>query len=215
MGFLTQSDSTLYRGFFREMAKLRGIPVKYRYPLSTDVSIHAESRPYLSDYIDMDIIFNENPSMNTLRTLRWVSENPDDKPIIAQLPYDAPGIGVDCIITIPPIDSVGRARDFKITSIQTLLEFPDCWTCTLAPVFDTEEVDRDYGNSNYNFLENSDTPYTESPNNRHNNFHFINEGEDIHPPYDVSIVGGDIPDEARDTTGGKRPERAPDHGVIL
>lgn len=213
MGYLTREDSTLFRGFFKEMAHLRGIPVKYRYPVSPKTTIYSESRPYLSDYIDMDIIFNENPSMNTLKSLRWVSENPDDKPIVAQLPYDAPGISVDCIITIPPIDSVGRARDFKITSITTLLEFPDCWTCTLAPVFDTDFVDRDYDQSNYNFIESPETPYTESPNNRHGNYSYINDGEDSSLINDLSIGVKDHED--RDSARGKKCERNRSDEAVL
>ena len=36
MGLLTQKDARLFRGFFKEMARLRGIPVTYRYAEEVD-----------------------------------------------------------------------------------------------------------------------------------------------------------------------------------
>lgn len=70
MGLLTKDDSTLYRNFFKEMAYLRGISVKYSYPVDIDTSIHGEIRPInMSTSIDIDIIFEENPSVSTLKTI--------------------------------------------------------------------------------------------------------------------------------------------------
>lgn len=190
------------------MAKLRGISVKYRYPVIIEDTIHTEAKNLLSDYIDMDIIFNENPRANTLRALGWVSENPDDKPIIAQLPYDAPNISVDCVLTLSPVDSVGRSREFKITSINTLFEFPDCWTCTLVPIFDTaNNVSSDYEETDYNYLKTDQTPYVESPGNRKNqNFEFIDS--DL-------VEKREIRNDNGDTDNRKRQRRDPVDGELL
>lgn len=179
MGVLTKKDSRLFRTYFKEMAKLRGIKVMYRYVEDTETTIHAEFKSRLSDPIEMDIIFNENPSVHTLKSIGWVSENPDDKPYIAQLPFDAPFISTECEIEIPPfLEIESRCRRFKITTINSLLEFPDCWTCTLAPIFDNAPVRDDYYDSNYNYVSTEDQPHEDSPDNRNDNYYsYLNVGD--------------------------------------
>lgn len=179
MGLLTKKDARLFRFFFKEMAKLRGISVKYRYVEDTETTIHAEFESKLSEPIDMDIIFNENPSVNTLKTIGWVSENPDDKPYIAQIPFDAPFLSTECEIEIPPfLEIASRCRKFKITSINTLLEYPDCWTCTLAPIFDNAPVKDNYDETNYNYVETEDQPDSDSPDNKRDSYYnYLNVGD--------------------------------------
>lgn len=170
MGLLTQNDARLWRDFFKEMAYLRGQTVKYQYPISTDTTIHSEMISTLSEPIDMDIIFEENPKNATMKKLKWVSEFEDDKPYIAILPYDAPNLCTECVLTIPPIDTLNNiGRKFKITSINTINEYPDSWTCVVAPIFDTEEPKNDYTDSNYNYVNKIETT---TDNNT--NFSYIN-----------------------------------------
>ena len=105
----------------------------------------------------MDIIFQENPKINTLKRIGWVSENPDDKPYIAMLPFNAPHLDTDSIIDIPPIDVVNNTpRRFRINRITSLMEYPDCWVCIVAPVFNNDEV-KDDTSKNYNYM---DTNYS-------------------------------------------------------
>lgn len=160
MGYLTERDVTLYRSWFKECCRLRGIPVLYRYPVKVDPTIHSEMISELSEEIPMDIIFETNPKTSTLKQIHWVSELPNDKPYIAILPFDAPNLCTECVIRIRPIDSLNdQYRDFKITSINTLLEFPESWTCTLAPIFETKDgtPKNDYSNSNYNYIDGDKT----------------------------------------------------------
>lgn len=161
MGLLTQDDATLYRGWFKEMAYLRGIRVLYQYAISTTETIHAEFDSTYSKHIPVDVIFETNPKANTLKRIGWVSENPDDKPYIVYLPFDIPNLNTESIVSIPPSVEKGlRARKFKVTTINTLIEYPDCWICTLAPVFDTDKVDNDYSETNYNYV-NKDEKHDE------------------------------------------------------
>lgn len=172
MGLLTDRDAKLFRIFFKEMAKLRGIKVQYRYVIETETTIHAEFNSVLSDPMEMDIIFNENPTVNTLAKLGWVSENPEDKPYIAQLPFDAPHLTTECVIEIPPfLEIASRYRKFKITSINTLLEYPDSWTCTLAPIFDNKPVKDNYNRTNYNYVDTRDQPSSDSTDNKKESYY--------------------------------------------
>lgn len=158
MGYLTDKDARLYRSWFKEMAHLRGQTVQYRYPLKLDPTIHSEMLTELSEPIDMDIIFETNPRTATLKQIKWVSEFPNDKPYIAILPFDAPNLCTECTIAIHPVDSLNEtAREFKITSINTILEYPDSWTCTVAPIFDVKDdtPKNDYDSSNFNYIDGS------------------------------------------------------------
>lgn len=136
MGQLTKKDSTIFRQFFKEMAKLRGIEVIYQYPIDMNFTIYAEEDPKgFSEDIPIDIIFDENPKVTTLRKYGWISQTPDDKPYLAQLPFDAPNLCKGCRISIQPPLPLADIRVFVITDIKANLEFPDNWMCKLAPVF--------------------------------------------------------------------------------
>lgn len=154
MGFLTKQDSTLFRGFFKEMAHLRGITVEYLSIEENETTVHGEILPKkFREPVMLDVIFDENPSVKTLRKIGWVSISPDDKPYLMQLPFDTPHLTAEARVRIPPIDSVGSARTFRITNITTLLEFPDCYTCTVVPVPDSEKPKNLY-TTGYNYIEN-------------------------------------------------------------
>lgn len=153
MGLLTKKDVTLYRGWFKEMAALRGIPVKYQGVDGYDPTIHAELNAILDEPIDMDIIFDDNPKTSTLKKTGWISENPNDNPHLAYLPYDAPNLAVKARVHIPPIDSLNEtARIFEVTDITTLLEFPDAWVCKLAPVVNSDIPMTDYTEDSFNYI---------------------------------------------------------------
>ena len=154
MGLLTKSDSTIFRAYFKEMAKLLGIKVIYQYPVDMKFTIYAEENPKgFSEEILMDIIFDENPKITTLRKYGWVSEMPDDKPYLAQLPFDAKNLCAGCRIGIFPPMPMADKRVFVITDIKSNLQFPDSWMCKLAPVFFKKTEDKlDYKNKNNVFM---------------------------------------------------------------
>lgn len=156
MGLLTNKDARIYRNAFKEMAKLRGISVSYQYIKDKHMTIHSETNSTYSDPIRMDIIFMENPSVSTLKKIGWVSEISEPKPIIAILPFDAPNLEIDCRIIIEPYEEIdSRQRVFEITDIKTFLEYPESYTCILAPVYDslTEPTDLNYSKVNNNFID--------------------------------------------------------------
>ena len=135
MGLLNRHDANIYRGYFTEMCKLIGISVGYQYVKEQKMTIHSEDISELSMPIRIDILFDENPTVDTLNKLGWVSEI-GDTPIIANLPYNTPKLTVNARIIIESTDGVARPRVFKITKIASDLEFPDAYTVALVPVFD-------------------------------------------------------------------------------
>jgi hypothetical protein len=154
MGLLTKSDSTLYRGFFKEMARLRGIHVKYQFPIEMQMTLHAEERPKaFSEPIEMDIIFEENPKVSTLRKYGWATGINEDYPFMASLPYDAKNLCKGCRIIIPAPMPLGEDELFVITDIKSNLDFPDSFICKVAPINeDRTDIPTNYENTNTNFL---------------------------------------------------------------
>ena len=154
MGLLTQQDATMFRHYFKEMAKLRGIRVYYQFPVDMNLTVHAEERPAgFSEQIPIDIIFEQNPKVATLRRYGWVTEQNEDKPFICSLAYDVPNLSKGCRITIPSPNPIASDNTFVITDIKMNLEFPDCYVCKLAPVFkDVDTIPKDITDTNTSLL---------------------------------------------------------------
>ncbi len=166
MGLLTQEDTTLFRSFFQEMTKLRGIPVEYVYPVEEDVSIHGQIFPNFSSIYNIDIMFETSPKVKTLKNYGWVSENKEDKPYVAYLPYDTPHMQTKSRIKITPIGNGKNGKWFEITDIAEAIEFPDAYVCKLAPVFITEKEKLNYEVTNNNYIEGDNQPDENTTHNK-------------------------------------------------
>lgn len=136
MGLLNRSDSKIFRQYFSEMVKLIGQSVGYQYIVEKELTIHSEDNSKLSVPIRIDILFDENPSVDTLNTLGWTSELNTQQPIVINMPYNTPNLSVNARIIVESVDGVARPRVFKITKIVSDLEFPDAYTCAIVPVFE-------------------------------------------------------------------------------
>ena len=137
MGELFNQDALLFRNFFKEQAKLLGIHVLYKYPIDMKYTLHGQEDPLgYSEPIEMDIIFSESPKLKTLKRLGWVSEDPEDKPYLVQLPYDAPNLQKGCLLELPSPLPLVPSKVFKITEISVDQILPDSWYCKVAPKFE-------------------------------------------------------------------------------
>lgn len=136
MGLLNRQDAKIFRGYFSEMVKLIGQSVGYQYVVEKNLTIHSEDNSKLSAPIRIDILFDENPQVDTLNRLGWVSELNQQKPIVINMPYNTPNLTVNARITVESVGGIARPRVFKITQIVSDLEFPDAFTCAIVPVFD-------------------------------------------------------------------------------
>lgn len=155
MGQLFRKDAELFRHFFKEQAKLLGIHVLYQYPIDMNYTLHGQENPSgYSDPIEMDIIFDQSPKLTTLRKLGWVSETPEDKPYMIQVPFDAPNLQKGCLITLPAPLPISTSKVFKITDITFDQVLPDSWYCKLAPKLEDMNAltHEDYKDKPYSFL---------------------------------------------------------------
>lgn len=144
MGLLNRQDARIFRRYFSEMVKLIGQSVGYQYVVEQKYTIHSEDNSILSAPIRIDILFDENPQIDTLNRLGWVSELNEQKPIVINMPYNTPNLTVNARVIIESVDGVERPRVFRITKIVSDLEFPDAYTCALVPVFDQYKQKNQY-----------------------------------------------------------------------
>lgn len=156
MGLLVGKDATIFRNYFNEMTKLLGIQVKYFYPIDMDFSVYGDENPLgFSEPELIDIIFDENPSIRTLKKYGWVTEGEERQPIMAQFPYNTKNLQKGCRIAIQS-NLYDKDRLFVVTDMTTNLEFPESYMCKLAPVFhkkNTEEkLETDTKQSTNSFL---------------------------------------------------------------
>ena len=144
MGLLNRQDARIFRRYFSEMVKLIGQSVGYQYVVEQKYTIHSEDNSILSAPIRIDILFDENPQIDTLNRLGWVSELNEQKPIVINMPYSTPNLAVNARVIIESVDGIERPRVFRITKIVSDLEFPDAYTCALVPVFDQYKQKNQY-----------------------------------------------------------------------
>lgn len=157
MGILIGDDMLLKREQFKEAAHLIGIPAKYQYFLDKHYTSHTEVKGTFSEPEDLDIIFEEHPPQKTLKTLGWYSEDKENRPMIAHLPFDTKNLEFGCRLLLPH-GITGQYKVFKITEISTIMIYPDRYFVKLAPEYmsDVQEQQHDYTRTNSNFLEDDD-----------------------------------------------------------
>lgn len=160
MGLLNRDDSTIMRNYFNEMCQLIGISVGYQYVTKKELTIHSEDNSEYSMPIRINILFDENPSTDTLNKIGWISEIGDQKPIIANLPYNTPNLTVNARIIIESNDGISRPRVFRITKIKADLEYPEAYTCALVPIFDQYIQKNQYTLANTEKIDESESKRT-------------------------------------------------------
>lgn len=156
MGLLVGKDSTIFRSYFDEMAKLIGIQVEYQYPIDMNFSLYGDENPLgFSEPELIDIIFDENPSIRTLKRYGWVTEGEERQPHTAQFSYNTKNLAKGCRIKISS-NLYDKGRLFVVTDITTNLEFPESYMCKLAPVFHNKKseakLEKDTQQSNNSFI---------------------------------------------------------------
>lgn len=160
MGLLNREDSRIFRKYFKEMVKLIGQSVGYQYIVERKYTIHSEDNSKLSVPVRIDVLFDENPTVDTLNRLGWVSELNEQKPIVVNMPYDTPNLSVNARLLIESVDGTPRPRVFKITQIESDLEFPDAYTCAAVPIFDQYAQKNQYTLVNHEKINQDESPRT-------------------------------------------------------
>ena len=154
-GLLVNSNTTLHRRYFNEMARLLGIKVIYRAPTpgkhyTTYAEIESNYQEPKLEYC----IFEDHPSQQTLKKLGWVSELQEGSSII-HVRYDLEDLQQGALFVIPSGLDKTKGRLFRVIKISNIMIFPSSLSCEIAPEYEDTLVKttiEDYSNSSFNLL---------------------------------------------------------------
>lgn len=153
---LNKKDIELHRTWFKEMCRLQGINVLYKTPLKATegFDMYGETDDHYSDPILVSCIFDEHPTIWTMKKLGWNSELQTENSII-HVPYDLENLQKDCLFIIPSAIDNSKGRVFKVIRMSTTMVYPASVACEIGPVFESDcsrnQID-DFTRSNFNVL---------------------------------------------------------------
>lgn len=134
---LNKEDIELHREYFKEMVDLLGIIVLYRSPKVKDRNLHGEIEAIYNLPIPVGCIFDEHPTIWTMKKMGWNSELAESMSII-HVPYDLPGLQAGALFIIPSGIDKSKGRVFKVHRMSTTMIYPASIACEIGPVFENE-----------------------------------------------------------------------------
>lgn len=153
---LNKADIQLHRNWFKEMTKLIGIVVGYKYPLpgNKDYNLYGELKTNYSEAIKVGVIYQEHPNQWTMKKMGWDSIMDEELSII-HVPYDLPGLQVGCLFLVPPGVDGGEPRLYRVVKMSTIAVYPASVACAIGPMMqDTfeESLAHDFTKTNFNAI---------------------------------------------------------------
>lgn len=165
-GLLVNSNTTLHRRYFKEMARLLGIKVIYRAPApGKHYTTYAEIESNYQEPTVEYCIFEDHPSQQTLKKLGWISELQEGSSII-HVRYDLPDIQQGALFVIPSGLDKTKGRLFRVIKMSNIMVFPSSISCEIAPEYEdtlTKTTIEDYSTSSFNLLNQESDSMFEYP----------------------------------------------------
>lgn len=134
---LNKEDIELHRQYFEEMVDLLGIITLYRSPKVQDRDLYGEIDDIYNPPIPVGCIFDEHPTIWTMKKLGWNSELSEEMSII-HVPYDLKGLRDGALFIIPSGIDKSQGRVFKVYKMSTTMVYPASIACQIGPVFENE-----------------------------------------------------------------------------
>lgn len=158
-GLLLQPSIKLYRQYFKELCRLQGIYVLYRYPVQDKhYTTYAEIESNFAKPLLIGCIFDQHPTQYTTKKLGWVSELQENASII-HVDYDLPNLQVGCLFIIPSGLDDGKGRLFKVTRMSNIMVYPSSISCEIVPEYeDTVQpaTINDFTDTSFNVLQDEE-----------------------------------------------------------
>lgn len=153
---LHKNDIQLHRKWFKEMCKLIGVVALYRSPIGSykTFNTYGELDAHYNQPIAVGCIFDEHPTIWTMKKLGWNSEQADKTSII-HVPYDLPELQVGALFILPSGIDGSEGRVFRVVRMSTTYIYPASIACELAPEWEnTQEASEieDFTHSDMNLL---------------------------------------------------------------
>lgn len=155
-GLLMKQDIKLFRKWFKEMTKLRGITCVYKAPKpgTKNYDRHGDLDADYELPMKVGVIFENHPDQKTLKKMGWVSELQESSSMI-HVPYDLPGLARGALFIVPSGLDHAEGRLFRVINMQNIMMYPASIACEIAPEYIDTEVDRttkDFTSTNFNAL---------------------------------------------------------------
>ena len=151
---LNKEDIELHREYFKEMVDLLGVIVLYRSPKVKDIGTYGNIEAIYDNPIPVGCIFDEYPTVKTMKKLGWNSELSESVSII-HVPYDLKGLERGALFIIPSGIDKSKGRVFKVLNMSTTMIYPASIACEIGPVFENEFEKtniENFQNSGFNLL---------------------------------------------------------------
>lgn len=151
---LNKEDIELHREYFKEMVDLLGIITLYKAPKIKEENLHGEIDAIYEEPIPVGCIFDEHPTVWTMKKLGWNSELQEEMSVI-HVPYDLPKLQKGCLFIIPSAVDKTKGRVFRVYRMSTTMVYPASVACEIGPVFENEferSTMENYQNTGFNLL---------------------------------------------------------------
>lgn len=139
---ILQNDLEILRYYMDEKLDLYGIPAQY-YQVKPGMTwtVAGEMKANYFDAVRTKVLFDQAPTVSTLRKLGWLTElNGDTQPIV-HVSYNLPGLSVGCVFEVKDPLAIDQGRLFRVTKMSVGIIFPAFVTCQLVAVIGSEPTE--------------------------------------------------------------------------
>lgn len=155
---ISQKNVNLQRFYFKQAVRLIGIQVKYYAPRKgKKYNGYGELSTFFVEPINVGVVFEDHPSIWTMRKLGWDSELQEGESLV-HVPYDTPLLQSGGMLEIPSGLDNTEPRRFRILKMRTDIVYPSEVVCHVAPLFTStfDATAQNFSSSNFNLLRDQD-----------------------------------------------------------
>ena len=155
---IREKNAKLQRFYFNQAVKLLGVQTRYFAPRKgKHYDGHGELESFFCEPIKVGVVFEDHPTVWTMRKLGWDVELQDGETLI-HVPYDTPCLERGGIFEIPSGIDNSEPRRFRVLRMSMSLIYPSEIVCHIAPLYmsNFEPTELNHSQSNFNLLTDED-----------------------------------------------------------
>lgn len=142
MGSLYRQDLNRYKQYFKEVAKLLGVDISYRYIIKrkTEKATGESTYSKLSEPIKISVVVEQgNPMVDSLKQLGWFVDT-DIEQLLVDFSVDTPNLQEGCRFSFVSNENEEQTKEYVITKLSNEILYPTCIKCLCQPVLETEST---------------------------------------------------------------------------
>lgn len=142
MGSLYRQDLNRYKQYFKEVAKLLGVDINYKYIIKrkTEKATGESTYSKLSEPIKISVVVEQgNPMVDSLKQLGWFVDT-DIEQLLVDFSVDTPNLQEGCRFSFVSNENEEQTKEYVITKLSNEILYPTCIKCLCQPVLETEST---------------------------------------------------------------------------